>query len=416
MKLPEPVRHAWRQHRETLHRIAAHKPGGTLLIGGGTILAARWGHRQSEDIDVLFPERDAIRDTHPGQRNDLAKATGGTVEGNWSDRIKVRVKDAVLDICAMRPELDGLERRITVEDETATVLSTAQILRGKLNRTQQGLARDAFDLITAAKIEPAALQHAVNALDENETHVIRSNLQDANDHIADAAADALVGIPKEFETDTSRLGTDAAEAVKENRYTRVRLSLEADELSIERWTTNGKQPKATYKTSDVAEALLESGIGEYLKANHAMHEAMASQGIAELQRQGRRGPVFDNESSENPARNIEDAAEAAMEHESRELAKRQATPRTRTNTTADEAEDSPSRPQDATNGNAEETQQQTTRRMMSSHSSAEMTPDGGPDSKKAGTREERRDNQAKRIQTAMKKSTRNKRRGPEMPE
>ena len=88
LNLPEPVRHAWRQHRKTLHRIAEYGSGGRLLIGGGTILAARWGHRLSEDIDVLLPDRDAVRDTHPGKRNDLAKATGGTVEGSWSDRIK----------------------------------------------------------------------------------------------------------------------------------------------------------------------------------------------------------------------------------------------------------------------------------------------------------------------------------------
>lgn len=40
------------QHRKTLLRIAGEKTGGRSLIGGGTILAARWEHRLSEDIDV----------------------------------------------------------------------------------------------------------------------------------------------------------------------------------------------------------------------------------------------------------------------------------------------------------------------------------------------------------------------------
>ena len=236
MNLPEPVRHAWRQHRNTLHRIAEYGSGGRLLIGGGTILAARWGHRLSEDIDVLLPDRDAVRDTHPGKRNDLAKATGGTVEGSWSDRIKVRVEHGLLDVCAMRPELTGLEKKAPIEDETVTVLSTAQILRGKLNRSHQGLARDAFDLIAAAKADPKALQHAVNALDKSETDVIRANLEDANDDIADAAEDALMGIGRGFERDTSRLGLDAAQAVDNSRYKRVRIALDGDKLTIERWT------------------------------------------------------------------------------------------------------------------------------------------------------------------------------------
>ena len=53
------------EHRQTLKRIAGYEPGGRLLLGGGTILSARWGHRLSEDIDILLPDREAIRDIHP---------------------------------------------------------------------------------------------------------------------------------------------------------------------------------------------------------------------------------------------------------------------------------------------------------------------------------------------------------------
>ena len=282
MKLPEPVRQAWLQHRKTLLRIAGEPAGGRLLIGGGTVLAARWGHRLSEDIDVLLPDREVVSDAHPGGPNDLARQTGGRIEGKWRDRIKVRVEHGVLDICAMQPEMQGLERSATVEDETATVLSTAQILRGKLNRTHQGLARDAFDLVAAAKVEPRALEHAVNALDKTETDLVQKNLQDANDEIADAAEDALKGVTKGFETDISRLGMNAADAVGESRYTRVRIVLEERNLEIERWTAAGMQPAEPYPGDQIAEALLESGIGEYLKVNHLTHESMAGQGIAEL--------------------------------------------------------------------------------------------------------------------------------------
>ena len=322
MNLPEPVRHAWRQHRNTLHRIAEYGSGGRLLIGGGTILAARWGHRLSEDIDVLLPDRDAVRDTHPGKRNDLAKATGGTVQGSWKDRIRVRVKHGLLDVRATRPELRGLEKNASIEDETVTVLRTAQILRGKLKRSHQGLARDAFDLIAAAKADPKALQHAVNALDKSETDVVRANLEDANDDIADIAEDALMGTGREFERDTSRLGLDAAQAVDNSRYERVRIALDGDKLTIERWAAKRKERPETHTADQVANALLESGIGEYLKANHELHETMAGQGIAELQRQRRQGPIFDSASRTRPAARIEEAAEAAMKREEKALAER----------------------------------------------------------------------------------------------
>ena len=318
MKLPEPVRQAWVEHRETLLRIAGEKAGGRLLIGGGTILASRWGHRLSEAIDVLLPDRDVVSDTHPGGPNDLARATGGQIEGKWRDRIKVRVEHGLLDVCAMQPELRGLERKTTVEEETATVLSTAQILRGKLNRAQRGLARDAFDLVAAAKAEPRALQHAVNALDKLESDLVRKNLQNANADIADAAAEALHGVAKAFETDTSRLGIDAAQAVEYSLYTRVRIVLDAERIHIERWTAGGEQPRETYAAADIAEGLLESGIGEYLKVNHLTHETMAGQGIAELIRQQRRGPIFDT-SNTNPVNEIREAAETVLAREEGEL-------------------------------------------------------------------------------------------------
>lgn len=315
MKLPEPVRATWLRHRETLHRIAGHKPGGRILIGGGTILAARWRHRLSEDIDILLPDRDAVNDTHPGGPNDLTKATGGRLEGKWRDRIKVRVDDALLDVCAMQPELRGLEREIPIEERTETVLSTAQILRGKLNRAQRGLTRDAFDLICAAKVDRRALQHAVNALDETETTLAERSLANANKDIADAAKDALLGVAREFATDTNRLGHDAAQAVRENRYTRVRIVLTADGLRFERWTARGNEQPETFRGDQIAEALLESGIGEYLKVNHLTHETMAGQGIAELQRQSLNEAVFDSNAGENPAGRIQRAAEAVAERE-----------------------------------------------------------------------------------------------------
>ena len=204
MKLQETARQAWLKHRKAIEAIA--KPtgrGGRILLGGGTILGARWGHRKSIDIDVLLPDRNELGDAHPGQFNDLEIATGGKVKGKWRDRIKVNVGETTLDVCAMQPELPGLERPTDIEQSTETVLASAQILRGKLNRSHRHLARDAFDLITAARVDPRALQHAINALDETETRVVTRNLNDGNDTMARDTPEAL-SISKGFETDLDR--------------------------------------------------------------------------------------------------------------------------------------------------------------------------------------------------------------------
>lgn len=388
MKLPEPIRQAWRKHRGTLKRIAGYEPGGRVLLGGGTILSARWGHRLSEDIDILLPDREAIRDIQPGKRNDLAKATGGRVEGRtWRDRIKVRVEGGVLDICAAEPQLQGLERTTEVEGEPATVLSSAQILRGKLNRSQQGLARDAFDLVTAVKAEARALEHAVNALDANETDIVRTNLEDANDFIAEAAPDALKGIGTGFETDTNRLGWDAARSIDESQYRRVRLTLEPSRVKLERWTIKGQRPTETWSSEAVAEGVIESGIGEYLKANHDVHESMVSHAIAQLQREGRTGTIFDTDEGTAPTREIEEAAARALGHHGQ---------------TWGDGENGPDK-------------NNTTQQLMRELADAPLEPDGGEESRKADERHATRDTQARRIRKAMETTKRPRKTPPKLP-
>lgn len=226
MKLQERTHQAWLKHRKAIQAIAEPTGrGGRILLGGGTILGARWGHRESIDIDVLLPDRNELTDAHPGQFHDLETATGGKVEGKWRDRIKVNVGETTLDVCAMQPELPGLERPTEIEQQTETVLANAQILRGKLNRSQTHLARDAFDLITAARLDPRALQHAINALDETETRVVTRNLNDGNETMARDAPEAL-SISKGFETDLNQPGHNAAATVQENRHTRMQILLE----------------------------------------------------------------------------------------------------------------------------------------------------------------------------------------------
>ena len=113
---------------------------------------------------MLLPDREALNDAHPDGPNDLAAATGGEASEVWKDRVKVAVEDGMLDVTAAAPLPPGMKSRGDVEGRAETVLANAQILRGKLNRTHNGVTRDAFDLVSAAKADEKALQQATNAL------------------------------------------------------------------------------------------------------------------------------------------------------------------------------------------------------------------------------------------------------------
>ena len=57
LTLPEPAASLWAAKRSIVHAIPPEMFGRTIPphLGGGTILAARWKHRISTDIDVLLP-------------------------------------------------------------------------------------------------------------------------------------------------------------------------------------------------------------------------------------------------------------------------------------------------------------------------------------------------------------------------
>ena len=56
------------------------------------------------------------------------------------------------------------------------MLSTAQILRGKLERADKRLPRDVFDIAKAAARAPAALESAVNAVSAERAEQIAPRL------------------------------------------------------------------------------------------------------------------------------------------------------------------------------------------------------------------------------------------------
>ena len=267
MKLSRAAADTWRAHRAALHRIAGDEAEPSrLLLGGGTILNARWGHRESVDIDLLLPERRTLHDLRPGRRLDLAAAVAGEVIRQTEHRITVLTPDGVVDVTAMQPPLAGRERRMNVEGGIETVLSTAQILRGKLERIRKALPRDAFDLIVAAKTDPPALESAVNSLSPDQRVTAKEHLRQSNARIASAAGSALAGVPDRHRTPHETMGLDAARALHEHEYTRVQIYAAGNGIIILTVPRHGTPRTATME-NDPEAALRNSGIAEYLDAN-----------------------------------------------------------------------------------------------------------------------------------------------------
>ena len=131
--LPEPAGRTWAAHARTVAELLERTDRrARLLIGGGTILAARWGHRRSTDIDVVFPEVDGLDDWLEGGRLDIAERTGGELVKSEREHLTVKVEHGKLDIACYEPRPPGLERLEVLNGQRCWIMSTTQILRGNL--------------------------------------------------------------------------------------------------------------------------------------------------------------------------------------------------------------------------------------------------------------------------------------------
>ena len=140
----------------------------TLSFGGGTVLAARWRHRKSFDVDLfcdpteygLLSRRDRVL-----IEEGLARIVGCSPKRTWCEDI------------ATYTEIDGigatvLPRSVVLEPAETTRLAgtalrlqgNAQILYGKIVGRMYGAGeitvRDAYDVAAAHIHDPAALVRA----------------------------------------------------------------------------------------------------------------------------------------------------------------------------------------------------------------------------------------------------------------
>lgn len=296
MRLPEPARTLWTRHRDKIVRIARAQGGESrTMLGGGSVLAARWGHRESTDIDIILPDRENVADAGEGGPLDLAAATGGKHQGSTRERVIVKLDNGILDVAAIMPQLPGLENPAEIEGHSIEVLDNAQILRGKFYRTDAGVTRDAFDLAVAAEEDPRALEIAVNSLDESKTRTICHNLLTMNDDMVRDGEETLRRVPPRYEKYLENMGDAAGDAAWNHRYTRVQVLTTDVGITIRTTSHAGGARSTSYKGKNARSALTQSGVGAYIAANSTLRQQALEACLNGLTRKKWTGLVFDSE-------------------------------------------------------------------------------------------------------------------------
>ena len=228
LRLPEPATTLWRKNFETLREgldtICRGKE--PWILGGGTVLAARYFHRRSNDIDIFIPKNNPFQNllqaVNPrfGQAM-LACGAQKIIEGSSS--IKVWMNDA------SRIEISHLDTLpvqalhwADVDGHRVRVASNAQVMTGKIKgRSHRSPSRDIFDAAVTSALDPEALAIAINSLDEAEHRNLCARLTSGERHYRRIAPEEIQGVNEEFRWALSRGPEKYLQALRELRIEAV---------------------------------------------------------------------------------------------------------------------------------------------------------------------------------------------------
>lgn len=279
VKLPEPARTLYLRERDF---IAAWTAGAGLApeqvaLGGGSVLGARWGHRHSDDVDVVvqggtaYAEMLSARETLEA----LAESRGGevlwvpevgAVRIAWSNR-ESGTTDKVEFFAEAESPPGHAERIVELEGRSTRTLGTRQILWGKLERSLRvGIAKDIFDIREAGRRDPEALAAAVNAragwVMRDLAQAFRSNAAAAGKVI-----EAELRTAPAIEPGAGRIiAEEAGDAIERALYREVTVGVEKGLVRVDRVTGAGRLPSLRWPADETAVEGERTGIARHLDA------------------------------------------------------------------------------------------------------------------------------------------------------
>lgn len=232
LTLPEPAKGLWRAAGEEmdalLDRLAGAGTRPIYKMGGGTMLAARWKHRKSTDIDLLVPEGCKLslaRENHGDEIRRRMQGIGAQLIMLTDAQFVFEFADGKIDVTEADPRpAGGAERRRCCGFEI-DAMSAVQIFRGKLERSlkHEPPARDLLDVIVARRTDPAALEGAVNMLTGDQQRTVLRRWKGAKHRVDREAAETLTGVAPQWRRFTKGLCTQATDDFEDSIHLAARI-------------------------------------------------------------------------------------------------------------------------------------------------------------------------------------------------
>ena len=269
LRLPEPAGQLWNRVHSIVSR--TFKGKGKYRLGGGTLLAARWKHRVSIDIDLSIepkgraPQRIANWiDEGSSFRKELERlGCGKPVALSWY-QIRIPFKESTLDISVLDAYPSTGEHVASVNGKRTVVLSTTQVLGGKLARPEKLLHRDAYDIRHAAQVEKQSLAKALNGMERSEAGKIIRTWNRLEGHWAALAPSQLQIVVPKHTYEPATLAAETAEALRDALYQHVRITTHGRRGTFYAETVGGTSVQVSFTRRSLLETLNQHGIKDYL--------------------------------------------------------------------------------------------------------------------------------------------------------
>lgn len=235
-------------------------------LGGGNVLSALWHHRETRDIDAYI----RLGTTESGNRIlDRAAAACGAyrVEHPTFKRIEFeRNQDNHVDVTFGTPTPLIGEETVILDSEPTAILSTAQILSGKLQgRGMTAPVRDLFDIAVCRKADPRALEIAVNAVPDEKLNAILTIYRNLKTEYK-REIPKLTQTPEALKPIRDNPTEYAQNAILNSRYKTVEIRISKRKMEIETETHGGRRTTTYEDAHELLEGMEREGVNGFLTA------------------------------------------------------------------------------------------------------------------------------------------------------
>jgi hypothetical protein len=151
---------------------------GQITVGGGSMLAKRYGHRRSRDLDFFVPDPQYLGIFSPRLNDNLADFADDY--GEESSSLKFIFGEQEVDfVVAAKVLYQAKFDHLTFSDDISIAIERpGEIIAKKLlYRSANFTHRDVFDLAMVAVLEPHELDDAAEAIGRRALSVVQKRLE-----------------------------------------------------------------------------------------------------------------------------------------------------------------------------------------------------------------------------------------------